>query len=224
MSYHEHNKRSMGVRILAQLQEGKTIALVSDAGMPGISDPGFDIIRECIDLGYDFEVLPGPTALINALLMSGFSTQSFVFIGFLDRTSKKRKSKLVEYSNTGDTIILYEAPHRLSDTLKDIQEVFPNRKAAIVREITKRFEQTLRGTTEELLKLSLENQIKGEIVILIDGQKEEKYLDESIIRENLVTLIHDGYSKKDAVRVVSDNFKQKKNDVYKILLNLEEDN
>ena len=154
-SYHEHNKWEKGKFLLEKLEAGENIALVSDAGMPGISDPGEDLIREAILKKIEVIVLPGSTASITALLLSGFPTGKFVFEGFLPSNKKDRKKELERLKNEERTIILYEAPHRLMDLLKDMCEVLGNRRISISRELTKIHEETFRGTIEEGIELSL---------------------------------------------------------------------
>ena len=220
VSYHEHNKKSSGTRLLYDLEQGMNIALVSDAGMPGISDPGFDIISLCIENEIEFEILPGPSAFVNALLRSGFNTERFTFIGFLDRTSSKRKQALEEVKDRNEVTILYEAPHRLADTLSDINSVIPERSICVAREITKRYEEAIRGTASEILEICESREIKGEIVIVIDRAPEREKASEQDIKSELEKCISSGMTKKDASKLVAKKLGISKNEAYRISLDI----
>lgn len=218
-SYHEHNIREKGPLIIDMLQNGKSVALVSDAGMPGISDPGEDIIRLCIDEGIQVIGLPGPSAAILALVISGISTDKFVFEGFLPSKSTDRKKALEVLKMEERTIIFYESPHRLTDSLSDLLNILGNRKASLSRELTKKFEETIRGTLEELLFEASRRQLKGEMVIVVQGA-EKADQEEVDIAGMLLQLLEDGYSKKDAIRLVCEKTGAPKNRVYSESLRL----
>lgn len=218
-SYHEHNIREKGPLIIDMLQNGKSVALVSDAGMPGISDPGEDIIRLCIDEGIQVIGLPGPSAAILALVISGISTDKFVFEGFLPSKSTDRKKALEVLKMEERTIIFYESPHRLTDSLSDLLNILGNRKASLSRELTKKFEETIRGTLEELLFEASGRQLKGEMVIVVQGA-EKADQEEVDIAGMLLQLLEDGYSKKDAIRLVCEKTGAPKNRVYSESLRL----
>ncbi|MEA3423191.1 MAG: 16S rRNA (cytidine(1402)-2'-O)-methyltransferase [Bacillota bacterium] len=204
-SYHEHNKRVAGEKLINELLSGNTIGLVTDAGMPGISDPGSDLIRDAIENNIDIEVLPGPSAFVNGLILSGFDTREFYFIGFLDRNKKVRKKKLNELKNLRITLIFYEAPHRIVSILKDISKVLGNRKISVARELTKKFEEVLRGTVDEIIEILQSRSIKGEFVIVIEGNTEEEIKEEFklTIKEDLVKRISEGISKKNAIKEIA---------------------
>jgi len=218
ISYHEHNKLVSGTNILNLLNDGKDIALVTDAGMPGISDPGSDLIKLAIENNIDFYVLPGPTAFVNALVLSGLDTSEFYFIGFLDRNKKKRKEKLELVKDFKSTLIIYEAPHRIKVCLKDLMEVLGNRQIAIAREITKKFEEVLRGPVSEILETISDRELKGEIVVIIDGNKEivkSNHFDEITIKDHVILKINMGSTKKEAIKIVALERKIPKKIVYK---------
>ncbi|MGA9406718.1 MAG: 16S rRNA (cytidine(1402)-2'-O)-methyltransferase [Bacteroidota bacterium] len=168
ISFFNHNETIRVPQIIAKLHEGQAVALVSDAGTPGISDPAYSIIQACIQNGLPVIPLPGPTAFIPVLVASGMPTQSFVFEGFLPH-KKGRSTKLAQLKNEPRTIIFYESPHRILKTLDDIQNVFGDRKAVIGREMTKKFEEILRGTLSSLRQALSSRQIKGEFVLIVSG-------------------------------------------------------
>lgn len=213
IAYHKFNERQK-VDELIELSENNDIAIISDAGMPGISDPGFILIRELIDRDIEFEVLPGSTASILAFLYSGFSTEHFFFYGFLDSKRSKRLKELEDLKELKFPIIFYEAPHRILETLEDLKEVFGNREISISRELTKMFEEHIRGSIEEILAKDLT--LKGEFVIVVDGHEEEEL--EIDIRAELERRVADGMKMSQAIKEVAKEFGLKKNDVYKVSL------
>ena len=209
-SYHEHNKDSKGGYLINKLLEGENIALISDAGMPGISDPGEDIIKQAIEHNIDIEVLPGATASITALVGSGLETAKFAFEGFLDRDKKVRRNQLEELKEERRTIIFYESPHRLKDTLKDMLKVLGNRRIAV--------------DIETVINIFNEKEVKGEFVLIVEGFKGEKTVQNSYEdlteREYVITLMENGMDKKDAIKTVCKDRKLKKDVVYKQVLDL----
>jgi 16S rRNA (cytidine1402-2'-O)-methyltransferase len=168
ISFHEHNERQAGKRIIALLKQDKSVALVANAGTPGICDPGFTLVWEAIKVGLDVTMVPGPTAFVMALVLSGLPSHSFTFRGFAPRTSSKRKKFFAVDKDSPYTLIYYESPYRLRRFLEDALEVFGNRFAAIAKELTKIFESVGRGRISELLD-SLAEKPKGEYVIIIEG-------------------------------------------------------
>ncbi len=223
-SYHEHNKDNKGDYLINKLLSGENIALISDAGMPGISDPGEEIIKQAIENDIEVEVLPGPTASITALIGSGLETGKFAFEGFLDRDKKRRREQLEELKHERRTIIFYESPHRLKDTLKDMLKIIGNRNIAANRELTKKYQEVIRTDIQGCLDIFTEREVKGEFVLIVDGfkgevEKVDKYdaLDE---REYVIKLIEEGITKKDAIKVVCKERKLKKDIVYKQVLDL----
>ena len=223
-SYFEHNKDTKGIYLINKLLEGENIALISDAGMPGISDPGEDLIRLAIENNIEVDVLPGASAFVIALVGSGLNTYKFAFEGFLDRDKKLRRSRLEEVKEEERTMIFYESPHRLKDTLKDMLKILGNRKISVNRELTKKYQEVIREDIETVINIFNEKEAKGEFVLIVDGFKGEKTLvnDDSNLneREYVEALLEDGMSKKDAIKVVCKERKLKKDFVYKQVLDL----
>jgi len=212
-SYHEHNTREKGDVLIKELKDGKNIALVSDAGMPGISDPGHDIIKLCIKENIQVIGLPGPSASLLALVISGLNTEKFVFEGFLPSKKGDRKKALEKLKEEKRTIIFYESPHRIKDSVFDIFSVFGNRKASLSRELTKHYEETLRGDLEYLNLVLEERDLKGEMILVIEGS--EEIIVEYDIEKELNYFINLGLSSKDAIKAVVDKTGLNKNEVYK---------
>jgi 16S rRNA (cytidine1402-2'-O)-methyltransferase len=168
VSYHEHNKHASGAELIRMLQEGKSIALVSDAGMPGISDPGHDLVKLAAEAGIPVVPIPGANAALSALVVSGLATDRFLFLGFLPKEKKERQAVLDAYRSVRATVILYEAPHRLIRTLEQLLARWGDRRIALVRELTKRHEEVLRGTVQEALQELAEQPPRGEYVIVVE--------------------------------------------------------
>jgi len=168
-SYHAHNEHQVTEEIIQQLASGKNFSLITDAGSPGISDPGFLLVRACVENGIEVIALPGATAFVPALTVSGLVSNEFIFVGFLP-VKKGRQTKLNELKEEKRTLIFYESPHKITKTLKDLAEFFGSeRKASLSREITKKFEETLRGTLSELHQISESRNLKGEMVLVVEG-------------------------------------------------------
>ena len=216
ISYHEHSKPEKEDYIIELLREGKDIALVSDAGMPAISDPGENLVKKAISAGIVLEVIPGPSALIAALAISGMDTTAFVFEGFLPSRSSQRRERLEKLKEETRTIILYEAPHRLLACLKDIQSILgEERQLAVARELTKVYEEVKRGSAAELYEYYSLNPPRGEISIIIEGKEvvvEAKSLTE-IIRE-VEELLEQGMDKKEAFKTKAREYGIKKSMLY----------
>lgn len=169
-SYHMHNEHQATEDIIRQLKEGQTISIITDAGTPGISDPGYLLAKECAENNIKIECLPGATAFVPALVVSGLPNNEFSFIGFLP-VKKGRKSKIDSLAAEKRTLVFYESPHKITRTLTDLAEAFgPERKASLSREISKKFEETLRGTLEELAKITETRTLKGEMVVVVEGR------------------------------------------------------
>lgn len=223
ISCHEHNEIERSKSIISRIINGENCAIVSDAGMPGISDPGEIIIKEAINNNIDVVGLPGPTASILALIVSGLNTKKFVFEGFLHQKKKERLNRLEQIKNEERTIIIYESPHRLTKCLNDLKEVLGNRKMSYSRELTKKYEEVFRGTIEEAI-LKFEDELpRGEFVLIIEGnenpEKIIKYNDITI-EEHIEKYLEEGYTKKDAVKLTAKDRDLPKNEVYKISLKL----
>ncbi|MGI6711304.1 MAG: 16S rRNA (cytidine(1402)-2'-O)-methyltransferase [Bacillota bacterium] len=219
-SYFEHNKRVKGEYIVSQLKQGKSVALVSDAGMPGISDPGEDLVREVIAQGLKVCPIPGPSASIAALVVSGLPTDRFIFEGFLPREKKDKRQRMNCLKAEQRTIILYESPYRLIDTLMEFLQVLGDRKAAVSREITKKYEETIRGTLSEMISYFQDNPPKGEITLVIAGREEQKevLIDTVQLKGEIKKLVNTGMAKKDAVKEIAMRYGLPKNQVYRLSL------
>jgi len=219
-SYHEHNKGSSGNRVVEYIQQKKKIALISDAGMPTISDPGSELVKQVLNVGGHVIPLPGANAALTALIASGITPQPFYFFGFLDRQKKDKKEQLESLSKRNETIILYESPHRLKETLKAILEVVGNREICLSRELTKKFEEFIRGTVSEALEWSEQNEIRGEFCLILEGshengvEDEEKWWDSFNLNEHVNHYIEKGISSKEAVKQVAKERNIPKRDVY----------
>jgi 16S rRNA (cytidine1402-2'-O)-methyltransferase len=209
---HDHNETSNYEKLEEYLAAGNNVGLVSDRGTPVISDPGFELARYASERGYNVVGLPGANALIPALIMSGINPKPFLFYGFLNSKESKRIKELEDLAQEKATLIFYEAPHRINDTLLDISQVLGNnRKMSISREITKKYEEIYRGTVQELI--DQKNEYKGELVLVVEGNNSKKEYEMSII-EHINLYIEDGYSSKDAIKLVSKERNLKKSEVY----------
>ncbi len=212
-SYHEHNKATQTDVILSLLKEGKTVGLVSDAGMPLMSDPGFEIVQASIEAGFNVVSLPGANAALTGLAMSGIKPHPFTFYGFLNPRSSKRQKELELLKTRTETLLFYEAPHRIKDTLYDLYKVFGDRKACIAREISKKFEEMIRGTLSELKDLE---DLPGEMVIIVSGYDSSlEVMEEISIVSRVETLIQEGLSKNDAFKKVASERGLAKSVIYK---------
>ena len=219
-SYHEHNVKEKGIELIDRLNRGEDIALVSDAGMPGISDPGEDLIALAIEEDIDVIVLPGATASITAIVASGLPTRRFVFEGFLSSKKKDRVGDIERLKNEERTIIIYESPHRLLDTLNDIMDIMGNRRIAIIRELTKLYEEIFRGNVEEAIDKFSASKIRGEFVLVLQGNTEDKDNIDIDIQQELNRYIEEGFSKKESIKIVSEMYNLPKNQVYRESLKL----
>ena len=219
-SYFEHNKQVKGDKIIAALLEGKNVALVSDAGMPGISDPGWDLVQQCLAEDIPFTVLPGAVAAITGLVLSGLPTQRFSFEGFVPRVKKERRTFFQNLAEETRTMIFYESPHRLEDTLETMAEVFGERQMAATRELTKKFEEVLRGTPAELLAHFQANEIRGEFVLILEGNEptEETAKDINWAVERVEQLVNEGISQKDAIKQAAKEAGLPKREVYNLIV------
>ena len=227
ISYHMHNEQGKSNEILDRLRLGENIALVSDAGMPGISDPGSVIVKKCIEQGLEFEVLPGATAFATALIYSGLDSSAFTFRGFIPRDTKSRKVVVEELKNQKETLFFYEAPHRLLSTLTFLKENFGNRNLSACRELTKLHEEIVRGKISEIIEYFNKNNPRGEFVLVMEGLTEEEIekekrasFEELSIEEHIIKYIEEGMSKKDAIKAVAKDRKVPKNEIYKYSTNI----
>lgn len=218
--YHEHNEREKGKELIGELLNGKNIAQISDAGMPGISDPGETLIKLAIEEGIEVVVLPGATALITALVASGLPTRRFTFEGFLSSKKKERTDRLNTLKSIDHTLIIYESPHRLKDCLKDMLETLGNRNIAVIRELTKVYEEVFRSNIEDAINKFEETPPRGEFVLIIEGKSEETQETEIDIKAELHKYLQEGFTKKASVKIVTEKYNLPKNEVYKKSLDL----
>ena len=211
LSYHEFNKELKEDEIIERLKSGENVAIISDAGLPVISDPGFDIARAAIKNDIPVTPIPGASAGISGLIASGITPQPFTFVGFLDSKTTKRKKELEEYKYLKSTIIFHEAPHRIKECLIDMLEVLGDRYVCIGRELTKKFEEFIRGNITELIDIA--DSLKGEMVVIVEGYKEEIVAKDPI--KEIDSLINMGYKPKDAIKEVASMLNLNKQELYK---------
>jgi len=222
ISYHEFNLEVGGEKLLSFLREGKQVALVSDAGLPCISDPGADIVEKAIAEDFAVVPIPGANAALSALIASGLSPQPFYFFGFLNRNKKERRLQLEKLAKREETLLFYEAPHRLKEALKDVHLILGNRKIVLARELTKKFEEFIRGTVEEALLWVDENEVRGEFVVVIEGNQhaeedtdQEAYWVTMSIPEHVNHIIEETHvHSKEAIKLVAKMRGLNKRDVY----------
>ena len=224
-SYHEYNKIEKAYQLVDKMREGKNIALITDAGTPGISDPGEDLVRICYEEGIEVTSLPGPAACITALTMSGLPTRRFAFEAFLPREKKERALVLEQLKKETRTIILYEAPHHLVKTLEELLEALGNRKIAVCRELTKRYEEKTLASISEMLDYYKENEPRGEYVLVLEGksfetiaEEEKKSWEAMTIEEHMAVYEGQGIDRKEAMKLVAKDRGISKRDVYQALL------
>jgi len=227
ISYFEHNKYERGKVLCSRMQGGETCALVSDAGMPAISDPGELLVAQCAEQGIPVTVVPGPSAVVSALAVSGLPTGRFTFEGFLSVNKKSRREHLTGLKNEERTMVFYEAPHRLTSTLEALASVLGNRNIGICRELTKVHEEILRFTLEEAMNYYESNDAKGEFVLVVEGKDEKELLREESekwinlsIEKHIKMYMEDGLDKKEAIKKVAKDRKLSKSEVYKHSLSL----
>ncbi|WP_088105956.1 16S rRNA (cytidine(1402)-2'-O)-methyltransferase [Halalkalibacter urbisdiaboli] len=218
ISYHEHNKQTAGPMLIEEMNNGKSIALVSDAGMPAISDPGYDLVQLAIQEELSVIALPGANAALTSLIASGLSTNQFQFVGFLPRQKKQRFDALNEIKELKATLMFYEAPHRLKDTLKGMYEVLGSRNICICRELTKKFEEYQRGTLEDAVEWCEEGTIKGEFCLIVEGATEveikDQWWDSLSLNQHVEHYINLGVSSKEAIKKVAVDRDIPKREVY----------
>ncbi|WP_339181297.1 16S rRNA (cytidine(1402)-2'-O)-methyltransferase [Oceanobacillus sp. FSL W7-1293] len=224
ISYHEHNHQEREKQLLDTIRQGESVAVVSDAGMPAISDPGSELVQAAIREGLDVIVLPGANAALVALVGSGLTAQPFTFYGFLPRKKKDKKETLEKLKNFNTTLIFYESPYRIKDTLQEMESILSNRKAAIGREISKKFEEFVRGTIQELFSWSKKNDMRGEFVIVVEGpteaeaasfEQESSWWEALSVKEHVEALMNKEHlSSKEAIKQAAIERKVPKREVY----------
>lgn len=222
VSYYEHNKRERGELICDRLAAGESCALVTDAGMPGISDPGEDIVRLCAERNIPVTAVPGPCAAMTALTLSGLFTGRFAFEGFLSTNKGERRERLAELKSDTRTLIFYEAPHKLKATLSDLHEAFGDRRISLCRELTKLNEEIIRTTLSIAVSLYNEREPRGEYVLIVAGQSaaeaaEEAFWAAMTLEEHVAHYVNEGKSKMDAIKACAKDRGMAKNEVYKVI-------
>lgn len=220
-SFHEHNSKERTPQLISKLLDGSSVAQVSDAGMPSISDPGVDLVKAAIDAGVSVVPLPGANAALTALIASGLTPQPFYFLGFLPRKKKELTTELEELNKRKETLVFYESPHRVKQVVEEIEKVFgPQRRIVLAREVTKRFEEFIRGTTEEVSEWLSDERIRGEFVLIVEGNEhaedeEDKIWENWTLKEHVDFIMENsGYSSKQAIKEVSLLRNMPKRDVY----------
>ena len=221
ISYHRHNEEIRTEELIKELKTGKNIGLVSDAGTPGICDPGEEIIKKCIEESIKVVPIPGACAMINALITSGISTKEFIFLGFLPLNKKSRKEKLEEIKNANKTIILYEAPHKLKSTLNDLSFILEDRSVVLARELTKIHEEYIRGTVKELMEKT--DNLKGEMILIIeknnkDNEEELNSLNNLTLEEHYNFYEKRGLNKKEIIKKIAKDRNVSKNEIYQYFI------
>lgn len=219
-SYHAHNEESKGEQLLAKLKQGQNIAVVSDAGMPGISDPGYELVKSALENGISVVPVPGANAAVTALVASGLPTARFVFEGFLPANKKGRRRQLEKMAQETRTIIFYESPHRIKDTLSDLIKIFGERQIAVARELTKKHEEIYRGKLSGALEYFSRQAVRGEFTMVVAGAEKESAAektetDNRSITEQLKQLMQSGLDKKQAIKEVAKMRGVSKRDIYK---------
>jgi 16S rRNA (cytidine1402-2'-O)-methyltransferase len=219
-AYHEHNRVAKTPELVARIERGERIALVSDAGTPGISDPGEHLVDACLDAGLRVEVLPGASAIVTALVASGLPTHAFYFGGFLPRKAGERARALERLRELDATLVFYESPGRTAATLASLAEAFPGRRAALARELTKLHEEVARAEIGALATGFADRPLKGEVVLLVGPPEAPAQLtmDEELVRERLRDAVARGLTRRDAVREVASELGLPRNDVYRVSL------
>ncbi|RXJ00894.1 16S rRNA (cytidine(1402)-2'-O)-methyltransferase [Anaerobacillus alkaliphilus] len=225
VSYHDHNKQSSGSRLVEEIQTGKKVALVSDAGMPAISDPGYELVVSCIQENIPVIPLPGANAALPALVASGFPTENFYFYGFLNRQKKDKKKQLDTLKNIQCPIIFYESPHRLKETLQTILEQLGDRKISVCRELTKKFEEFIRGHVSEVIDHYTKEDPRGEYCLILEGAADEAIVNDDIwwtdltIEQHIEHYIAIQLSSKEAIKQVAKDRNLQKREVYQVYHN-----
>lgn len=224
-SYHEFNKYDKAKQLVDMMKDGKNIAIITDAGTPGISDPGEEVVRQCYEQGIEVTSLPGAAACITALTMSGQKTRRFCFEAFLPKDKKEKAMVLSELEKETRTIIIYEAPHRLLKTLKELLQVLGNRQITLCRELTKRYEEADKTTIEQAIEKYTQNEARGEFVLVIEGKTQEEIQEENkqkwesmSIEEHVEYYVNQGNDKKTAMKLVAKDRGVSKRDIYNALL------
>ena len=224
-SYHEHNKHSKGQELVNLLLSGKNIALVTDAGMPAISDPGEDLVALCYSHDITVTSCPSATAVITALVLSGLSTRRYIFEGFLPKDKKERIEILSSFQTETRTIVFYESPHQLLKTISELAQLLPHRQASVVRELTKKHEEVIRGNFSDIEKHFLMHEVRGEFVIVVAGESKEKLKKQAeeswlafTIEQHMQIYLEQNIPKKEAIKIVAKERGMNKRELYSLLI------
>jgi 16S rRNA (cytidine1402-2'-O)-methyltransferase len=223
ISYHKFNEKERESEVISLLINGQNVALVSDAGTPLMSDPGYTVVKAAIDAGIKVETIPGPSSLLSALILSGFDPSRFVFYGFIDKTEKGRADDLRAISGFKFPVIVFESPNRVKDTLAEISKIMPQRQAAVSKELTKIYETVFRGTPDEIIGNITQEMEKGEFIIVIGPAPAEEKPREDQIEDRLKELSREGMTMSEAVKTAAQELNTGRNEVYKISLKLKKE-
>lgn len=223
VSFHEHSREARVQELVDALEEGKSVALVSDAGMPLVSDPGYVLVQACCKRNIPIDVVPGPSAVTAVIALSGIDCRQFVFGGFLSAKRTARSRELSQLCEAGLPVVLYESPNRVLDLIEDVCSVLsPEARVCVAREMTKRFETTVRGAAAEVLSLLQDTEPRGEYAIVVDARVDKRQLEDDEIREKIASLVADGMSNRDAAKYAAVVFGIPKKRAYQVLVEMEE--
>jgi 16S rRNA (cytidine1402-2'-O)-methyltransferase len=218
VSFYDGNERKRLPELLGELRRGKVVALVSDAGMPGLSDPGYRLVAACVEEGIEVDVVPGPSAAISALVVSGLPTARFSFEGFLSRKAGERRARLAELATDPRTLILFESPRRVAALLEDAREALGDRRAAVARELTKVHQEVLRGRLSEMAARLAEGEVRGEVAVVIEGARPSEVRDLDALGDRVEALTAEGLPRREAAARVAEESGASKRDLYEASL------
>lgn len=220
-SYHKFNEQAKGEELIKKANEGMTIGVISDQGMPGMSDPGEILIKKCIENNISYTILPGPSSILTALIGSGQDMSAFSFYGFVGKKTKEKKEFYEKLKNEDKTSIIFDSVHNLPKTIEDFKEIFPERRLTIARELTKKFEEYKTYTIKDIDPEEIT--FKGEFVLILEGKKEEESDDISSFDEKIKQMIEEGKSTKEIVKIIRKKSSFSKNEIYEYVINFNED-
>ena len=218
LTFHDGNERKRVPELVEQLRAGRDVVLVSDAGMPGLSDPGYRLVTACVEAGIEIDVIPGPSAAISALVISGLPTARFSFEGFLSRKAGERRARLAEVASDPRTLILFESPRRVAELVADAREALGDRRAAIARELTKMHQEVLRGRLSELETRLAEGELRGEVVVVIEGARTSEVVDLDSLGDRVEALTAEGLPRREAAARVAEESGASKRQLYEASL------
>lgn len=221
-SYHKFNEQTKGEELIKKASEGMTIGVISDQGMPGMSDPGEILIKKCIENNISYTILPGPSSILTALIGSGQDMSAFSFYGFIGKKTKEKKEFYEKLKKEEKTSIIFDSVHNLPKTIEDFKEIFPERKLTIARELTKKFEEYKTYTIKDINPEEIT--FKGEFVLILEGKKEDESVDISSFDEKIKQMIEEGMSTKEIVKIIKKESSFSKNEIYEYIINFNKDN